>query len=312
MSAAFAGMSAGGARVWFQTQEKLVAGDTDNQMDVYERSTGQTFQVSIGAINGNGAFQSVFLGASSDGSRVFFHTPEQLVAADTDSAFDIYQFSAGAVTLISAGAINGNGNNQAQFRSASADGTRVFFTTNEQLTANDIDAVDDIYQRAAGVTTRESATTFNGNGAFAATFLATSADGSRVFFSSSEKLQAPDTDASVDVYETSAGATKLVSAGTINGNGAVNVTFGGISADGTRVFFQSSEQLNGQDDDSRQDIYERGSGQTQLVSIGATEVDVFFQGCSVDGLAVFFETFEKLLASDTDTSNDVYGAYDAF
>jgi hypothetical protein len=313
MSAAFAGMSAGGARVWFETQEKLVPGDTDDQQDVYERSSGQTLLISRGAINGNGPLASTFMGASSDGSRVFFNTPEQLVTADTDVNQDVYEFSPGGViTLISAGAINGNGNNQAFFVRASGDGSRVLFTTNEQLVTGDTDASDDLYQRVGGVTSRVSGGSINGNGAAVALFDAASVDGSRVFFHTTEPLVAADTDGFTDLYEFSAGTTTRVSGGTINGNGGSHAIFGGISADGTRVFFRTAEQLAGDDDDTTADVYEHAAGQTFLLSIGAGNFDALFKGCSTNGLAVFFETTEKLLASDKDTVNDVYGAYEAF
>jgi hypothetical protein len=312
-NAGFAGVSANGTRVWFITSEKLVAADTDSQFDVYQGSGGQTFLISRGVINGNGPIASSFAGASSDGSRVFFVTTEQLVTADTDIAVDIYEFSPGGViTLISAGAINGNGGNNAIFMAASADGTRVLFQTNEQLVTGDTDSAADIYQRLGGVTSRVSVGAINGNGAQSAFFDAASSDGSRVFFDTSEKLVAGDTDASLDIYEFSAGTTKLVSTGTINGNGGFSTSFGGISADGTRVFFRTAEQLATDDDDTTMDIYERAAGQTDLVSIGAANVDVIFKVCSIDGLAVFFETTEKLLTSDKDAVTDVYGAYDAF
>ncbi len=66
--------------------------------------------VSKGVINGDGAFDVFFQGASADGTRVFFHTNEKLTNDDnTDGARDIYERSGGVTTLVSKGAINGNG-----------------------------------------------------------------------------------------------------------------------------------------------------------------------------------------------------------
>ena len=42
-----------------------------------------------------------YLGASSDGSKVFFSTDEPLVSTDTDSAHDLYERFGGAMTLVS-------------------------------------------------------------------------------------------------------------------------------------------------------------------------------------------------------------------
>ena len=54
-------------------------------------------------MNGNGAFEAAFAGASGDGSHVFFFTDEQLVSGDTDSSPDVYGRSADATTQVSRG-----------------------------------------------------------------------------------------------------------------------------------------------------------------------------------------------------------------
>ena len=71
--------------MFFETDEQLLAADTDSQTDVYERSGGTTTLVSTGPAGGNGAFFVAFGGVSADGTRVVFETDEQLVGADTDS-----------------------------------------------------------------------------------------------------------------------------------------------------------------------------------------------------------------------------------
>ena len=76
-----------GTRVFFQTDEKLVTADTDSSLDVYMRESGTTTLVSTGPGAGaNGAFDSLFAAASTDGSRVFFITRGALVGGDTDAA----------------------------------------------------------------------------------------------------------------------------------------------------------------------------------------------------------------------------------
>jgi hypothetical protein len=305
--ASFEGASTDGTRVFFRTDEKLVAGDTDGQFDVYERSGGSTKRVSAGQINGNGAFDADFEGTSTDGTRVFFQTSEKLVAADTDGSRDVYERSGGMTTRVSAGQVNGNGVFNASFAGASEDGTRVFFMTNEPLVAADTDASQDVYERSAGTTTKISA----GNGAFPAFFNGASADGTRVFFQTDEKLVAGDTDASSDLYQRSAGGTtNRVSAGQINGNGAFVPSFADASADGTRVFFDTSEKLVAADTDSSGDLYERSGGTTKRISAGQINGNgafaTDFAAASADGTRVFFQSHEKLVSADTDSSQDVY------
>ena len=129
-------------------------------VDIYERSGGTTTQVSQGQINGNGAFFPFFAEVSTDGSKVFFFSDEQLVSGDIDSQTDIYERSGGTTTQVSQGA------DQRQRRhpcpdqfitaSASSDGSKVFFTTAEPLVSGDTDSTVDIYERSGGTTTQVS------------------------------------------------------------------------------------------------------------------------------------------------------------
>jgi hypothetical protein len=100
-----------------------------------------------------------------------------------------------------------------------------------------------------------------------------------------------------------------LSAGQINGNGAFPADFQGASDDGTRVFFETSEPLVPADTDIHQDVYERAVGTTTKTSPGNGAFNAGFAGASADGSAVFFETQEKVFASDNDDVFDVYGAY---
>ena len=265
--------------------------------DLYRR-------VSAGQVNGNGPYDAYWAAFSADGTRVFFITDESLVAADTDGWRDVYQRFAGTTTLVSAGQINGNGGYYSDLVATSADGTRAFFTTNEQLVSGDTDSTTDIYQRFNGTTTRISVGAINGNGAFDAYFRRASADGSRIWFLSPERLVSADTDNAWDLYERSAGATTLISAGAINGNGAFDVEFGGASTDGSRVFFTTDEQLVSADQDARGDVYQRAGGVTTRISVGAINgngnIPASFAGASADGTRVFFRTSEQLVSGDTD------------
>jgi hypothetical protein len=306
-NAFFAGTSADGARVFFGTSERLVAGDNDSQSDVYERAGGATTLVSTGPTGGNGAQSAFFDGASDDGARVFFHTNEKLVAGDTDSQADVYQRAAGTTTLLSTGPAGGNGLFPALFDGSSADGTHVFFDTDETLAPGDSDTSQDVYERFGATTTLMSTGPGGGNGAAPAYFDAVSRDGARVLLSTDEALIGTDTDAQFDVYERSSATTTLVSTGPAGGNGASDALFTGISNDGATVFFQTDEQLVSGDSDAQVDVYQRSAAATALVSTGGNGAfDATFAGASADGGHVFFETEEPLTAGDTDAQVDVY------
>jgi hypothetical protein len=307
----FAGASTDGKRVFFTSAEQLTTNDDDSQSDVFMRFSGVTTLQSVGEINGNGPFGATFAGASADGSRVFFQTSEQLLSTDTDSVIDVYQRSASVTTRVSTGATTGNGNAPAVFRGMSSDGTRVFFTTDEQLVSADTDHSQDIYERSGGTTTLTSAGQINGNGALDPAFVGASADGVRVWFSTAEKLVPTDTDSQSDVYQRSGGQTFLISRGAINGSGNFAALFRGASSDGSRVFFSTSEQLVSADTDSQQDIYEFSPGGViTLISAAAMNGNgpqaAAFVHASTDGTRVLFETTGKLVSADTDSSIDIY------
>jgi hypothetical protein len=86
----FDGSSADGARVFFDTTEKLTAADSDSGTDLYERFANATTLLSIGPGGGNGGQAAFFDDSSLDGTRVFFDTKDGLTSADTDGGIDLY------------------------------------------------------------------------------------------------------------------------------------------------------------------------------------------------------------------------------
>jgi hypothetical protein len=266
-------------------------------------------QVSVGVINGNGDFDSTYGGVSDDGLHDFFTTQEQLVAADTDAKYDVYERFNNATTLISAGTINGNGAFDADYRGVSSDGLHVYFETAEKLVSADTDAQIDVYERFAGATTLISTGTGNFNTTTGSFYLADSPDGSKVFFSSYDPLVAGDTDGGTrDIYLRSGGVTTQVSTG---GNGSFGADFDASTPDGTHAYFHTDEKLTpATDTDSTRDIYEYFNGTVSQVSRGPTggnggQIPIF-QGVTTDGAHAFFQTTEQLTASDTDAFLDVY------
>jgi hypothetical protein len=89
-------LSDDGARVFFESYQPLLNGDTNGQPDVYEFEQGGAGGCSVASgclyliSSGTSAQGSWFVDASADGSEVFFTTNQQLVTADTDAAYDLY------------------------------------------------------------------------------------------------------------------------------------------------------------------------------------------------------------------------------
>jgi len=299
----YGGASPDGSLVYFTTTESLVSADTDASTDVYERSeTGTTTLISTGPNGFNGPYEARFGGVSSDGQHVFFETTEQLVSTDTDSKRDVYERYAGTTTLVSIGPNGGNTTNDSFYMGNSTDGTTVVFVSYDSLVSTDTDSSrKDVYKRSGGTVTQLST---GGNGPYGADFDGMTPDASHIYFHTDEALTGTDTDSVRDVYDNASGTLSQVSRGQINGNGNVQAFYTGSSQDGSRVFFESSEQLTSSDTDSFRDVYERSGGSTTLLSIGPNGGNApyasFFGGASTDGTKVWFETRDPLVSSDTD------------
>jgi WD40-like Beta Propeller Repeat len=78
---------------------------------------------------------------SDDGTRLFFSSPDPLVAGAASRAVKVFEYSAGAVGLVSSGA---SGTDDL-FLDASATGNDVFFATRDRLVQADQDNYVDVY-----------------------------------------------------------------------------------------------------------------------------------------------------------------------
>lgn len=79
-----------------------------------------------------------------------------------------------------------------------------------------------------------------------------------------------------------------------------------LSDDGRRVFFNSNDALLRQDINGAQDVYQYEEGQVNLLSSGTGEEGAEFVDASASGNDVFFLTRQQLVRGDTDQLVDLY------
>jgi hypothetical protein len=131
-------------------------GEADREVYEYSAATGQLACASCDP-SGARPLGNAFLGAtpgqtlntpfyqpqvlSDDGSRLFFSSYDPLVAGSAGSHAKVFEYEAGQVYPISAGASSTDD----IFLDASADGNDVYFATREQLTPSDQDEYADVY-----------------------------------------------------------------------------------------------------------------------------------------------------------------------
>jgi hypothetical protein len=357
---AFYGAASGdGRRAAYTTGSAVTPADTDGLCDRgFDSETGEPYPptpcrdvyvrdlvarttklVSTGSTGGSAHVDAGFLGISRDGRRVLFQTTEQLTAQDMDTANDVYSRNVDTDTtnLVSTGPTGGNGPVDVFTGrwQQSADGTRIFFDTQEALTSDDTNDLFDAYVRDLSTGTTQVVST-DGSDAVGGATEGISEDGSKAFFRTVGSATANDTDqcpgssrGCADVYERDLGAgrTTLVSTGPRGGQPGFDAEFAGASPDGSRVYFHTAEPLTADDTDLPEtcpappvpsdpftncvDVYERAAGQTTLISTGPAKnagdpAPSAFYAATADGSRIYFHTAEPLVAGDPDYQRDVY------
>ena len=290
----YQGSMSDGSKVWFHTTEGLDGLDNDGAQDAYQGEVGAiTLMSEVGG--GTAAF---FTGASGNGARVFFRTTESLDVGDGDANQDVYAFTGGAPLLVTPGTAAAD----STWLGASEDGSKVWFHTLQSLDADDTDAEFDIYERSGAVTTLVSDNA-SASLAGSAGWGGATPDGSQVWFTALDDLEAGDTDGLNDAYEWNGATQTLVSTATPT----TGANFVGASTDGTRIFFSTTEPIaagDGFDDD----IYERYRGAIWLATPGTTVAGASLnaEGITPNGRFLAVNSTDPLDPADTDGEDDVY------
>ena len=320
-------ISADGNLVAFSSgSSNLDPADPDLSLDIYVKnlSSGDVRLVSTSSagVNGNGHSTSPVI--SPDGTAVaFWSQATNLDPVDTDLEWDVYvkDLVTGdlqlATTSDTGEKVDPPGNAApTRLLGISGDGTSVAFATEAMnLDSADTDSWLDVYVKdlttgdvVLASTDADGVRPFGfGTGATASL----SFDGTKVTFSSSLVLSPADVgtdDYDVFVKNLGNGEVTLVTPSDQRGGGIPT-----ISADGSKVAFNSTDQLVAADGDSNQDAYltDLSSGTTVLVSSSDSGVKannyILAPLISGDGTRVLFvSAATNLDASDTDAVWDVF------
>jgi len=273
----FAASSLDGSRVIFNSPNifKLPWHDDGGCLDdVYQTVGGVVTKLSPSQWDGTSTYcnpppeggwvSAAFAGASEDARKVYWVTREPGMAGAPDEHKDIFMnTNGGAPELMSPNTPN----DDADFAWTTPDGSHLFFGTSDPV-VDDSDTMGDVFENVNGAITKISTGPLGGNGAFGSYFAGATEDADYVFFRTGEPLTSDDQDASgVDLFVRHNGATELISTGPHAGTGNFGGIFNGVSEDGERVFFTSSEKLVAADTDQEEDVYMRWQGGPPSVRI---------------------------------------------
>jgi hypothetical protein len=335
-------ISVDGSRIVFGTPAETVPDGSQ----IYVREDGQrTLEASASrrtVRDLSSQLAPVFWGATADGSQVFFTSDTALTDDAEVGSSSLYRFDVeggtpsqpGTLTNLtvntnpaSPGAVTVQG-----VVGISDDGSYIYFRDpNQYLVGQGVAGQSNLYLWHDGVIRFVATAGPSGDPSVFEANHKTSRvtpDGRHLIFASANPLTGYDNtdaatgaaDSEVFLYDADSNALTCVSCrpGGERPQGSSTLPFApvralrnpqrGVTDDGSRVFFDSTDALVPSDVNGKQDVYEYEAGGVHLISTGASTDDSFFASASVSGDDVFFVTREQLAAADTDENLDVYDA----
>lgn len=271
-----------------------------------------------------------YIQASSDGSRVFFQSTDQLTPdAPADGTVKAYVFDLGSGTQTYLPGVAdtvppiGDGASNVKFLASAPDGSQLLFLDSAGNLAS--------WSAAGGVST---VATIAAPPFFKFGQIQSTADGSLYVFATNGTLAGfpnPGDFYQVYRYHRDTGEVECLSCGSDAAGPSGHAFLGHnsylgqdaetngaptnqpraaheMSADGRRVFFDTTDALVTQDTNGKRDVYQWSDGQLSLISTGKSSRPSYYLDNSSSGDDVFFATAEGLQSDDTDGSFDVYDA----
>lgn len=286
--------SADGSKAFFTSNEQLTDDSSATAVDQgdmyeYDANTGMLADLTVDRTDPNGADVLGVVGASDDGSYVYFVAGGVLASGATLGRPNLYVRHADTTVFIAtldpgdAQDWSSSGSVQQSWRAQVAkDGLHVLLTSVASLSPGyDNAGNSEVYMYEAGGTGKLTCISCNPSGA-PATGQADLA-GSAVFQQT-----------------------------------ATLATVNNMSADGTRAFFETTDALVPQDTNGVEDVYEweadgtggclAGAGCVYLISSGRSSSPSYFEDATPSGSDMFFLTREGLVVQDADSNVDVYDA----
>jgi hypothetical protein len=259
-----------------------------NQLTLVNVTNGGTLTSSCGAALG-GVRQTIerapgsLNAVSSDGSKVFFTSPDGEARSGEASCEEpkrIYMRRNGSETVEvsapEAGVIDPTGLHSAYYEGATEDGSRVWFITTTELTADDTGEANELYEynTLTGKLVRVSrGETGTAEGNVEPEELAISGDGSTVYFVAASKLTANAPTPGVGVgnnlyrYDTETGKTVYVATVNIDSNGVNPLD---TNRTGSAVVFQAGSATGPggfQSSEGYDEIYRYSAADERLICV---------------------------------------------
>ncbi len=312
-------ISADGSKFFFNAGGVLYVREND--------TTTVPISVSQRAEDAGTLHGGVFVGASADGSIVYFLSPSNLTeASDTQALYSLYRydFSTGLLTDLTVSSAPSDAETGPQVQrvfQVTPDGSYVYFSARGALapgattsTSNEVN----FYVWHEGQGTRLIARAFSYY-----TTAQGSPNGQHFAFTAESALSSYHCGGCIRLFDYDY-ATAQLRCVSCDPSGAPPVGFvqvGGLPngpgvgryhpnfvLDNGMVYFESLSPLVPQDTNGQYDVYEWQDGRLSLISPGTGEQLSKFSDASPDGKNVFFKTGKQLVGQDIDGTVDMYDA----
>ncbi len=269
---------------------------------------------------------SVFTGSpviSRDGRFVAFSsTDETLVSGDSNGKSDIFvrNLVTGVIELVSVGNNEAQSNGMSRYPAISGDGRYVVFSSiaTNLIPVADTNGYEDVFirDRTEGTTQRVSVAS-NGTQGNAAALMADVSDNGRyvAFASYAANLVTDDTNGAIDIFlrDLTTNTTTRESIRSDESQDNDSATRPAISADGSRIAFESMGSMGLSDAGGFSDIFvrDRTAGTTTRVSksTGGAQSDGASAAAAISGdgrYVAFHSTGTNLVSGDLDDNTEVF------
>lgn len=306
--------SGAGSKVFFLDHRRLTSDSTaGNEGDLYEFEPengpiGKLTDLTVEREHGGSAEVRGVLGASEDGSYLYFVATGALAPGAEPGAYNLYLWHEGEpIRFIAALSVNDENRSgtkalgvafdwesQLGLRTTrvSPDGTHLLFMSERSLTGYDNTASN-------GVNCGKNA---HGQ--------SLPAHCEEVFLFDAKRPGSGMNPVCISCNPSGGrptGPSGIQGATEYSNNSALYVSRV-LSEDGSRVFFESDDGLVTQDTNGEGDVYEWENGRAYLLSSGTSPEGTSFVDASANGSDVFFITRAQLAGQDTDQLVDLYDA----
>lgn len=334
-------VSSDGTRVVFTSPDPALAGwgfdpSCDEPYQVFVRDGGQTLTASAtrrATPDPSGTRPAHYQGASADGSKVLFTSPEALTdtaqpvpAPDSGSPPDngfLYEFDvpSRSLRLLTPNNLDGSSPNVSGVVASDPSAQHVYYVTGDDTLRMYDGASSTVVASGAGIGVGLIANSAPGTtGSESVRQARVSADGTRLLFATAVQLPSFDNHGRREVYLYDATAGTPLTCVSCNADGHVPLGDALLNTDvvgssrpsrnllenGTALF-ETMDGLVPADTNEALDVYAWQDGKVALMSDGRAAEGSSFIDASEDGRDVLFSTAASLVSGDTDSGGvDVY------